>query len=72
VYHVSPDGIHPLACALVMGKFEVASLLLLHYLKHIASDFFSLAPKFMGGIISDHTEVFVILSINIEEVLLKE
>ncbi len=62
VYHVAPDGVkrfHPLAYALATGELELVSLLLLHYLKRIALDLFGLTPQFKGGIISDHTEVFV-------------
>jgi hypothetical protein len=62
VYHVAPDGVkrfHPLAYALATGELELVSLLLLHYLKRIALDLFGLIPQFKGGIISDHTEVFV-------------
>jgi hypothetical protein len=62
VYHVAPDGVkrfHPLAYAFATGELELASLLLLRYLKRIALDLFGLTPQFKGGIISDHTEVFV-------------
>jgi hypothetical protein len=38
---------------------ELVSIFLLHYLKRIALDLFGLTPQFKGGIISDHTEVFV-------------
>jgi hypothetical protein len=57
--HLGSDGItgfYPLACyALATGKLELVSLLLLHYLKCLALDFFGLTPHFKGGIISDHT-----------------
>jgi hypothetical protein len=62
VHHVAPDGVkrfHPLAFALATGELELVYLLLLHYLKRIALDLFGLTPQFKGGIISDHTEVFV-------------
>jgi hypothetical protein len=62
VYLVAPDRVqrfHPLAYALATGELELVSLLLLYYLKGIALDLFGLTPQFKGGIISDHTEVFV-------------
>jgi hypothetical protein len=62
VYHVGPHGIkrfHPLAYALATGELELVSLLLLHYLKRASLELFGLIPEFKGGIISDHTEVFV-------------
>jgi hypothetical protein len=62
VYHIAPDGVkrfHPLAYALATGELELVSHLLLHYLKCVARDLFGLTPQFKGGIISDHTEVFV-------------
>jgi hypothetical protein len=62
VYHIGTEGIkrfHPLAYALAMGKLELVSILLLHYVKCAARDLFGLNPRFKGGIISDHTEVFV-------------
>ena len=57
-----PGGVkrfHPLAYALATGELELVSLLLLHYLNRINMDLFGLTPRFKGGIISDHTEVFV-------------
>jgi hypothetical protein len=62
VYHVASDGVkrfHPLAYALATGELELVSLLLLHYLKRIALDLFGLTLQFKGGIISEHTEVFM-------------
>jgi hypothetical protein len=62
VYHIGTEGIrrsHPLAYALATGELELLSILLLHYVKCAACDLFGLNPRFKGGIISDHTEVFV-------------
>jgi hypothetical protein len=62
ILHVGTEGVkrfHPLAYALATGELELVALLLLHYLKRVARDLFGLAPRFKGGIISDHTEVFV-------------
>jgi hypothetical protein len=62
VYHIGTDGVkrfHPLAYALATGELELVSILLLHYIKCVARDLFGLYPRFKGGIISDHTEVFV-------------
>jgi hypothetical protein len=62
VYHIGTDGIkrfHPLAYALATGELELVSILLLHYIKCVARDLFGLIPQFKGGLISDHTEVFV-------------
>ena len=62
VYHIGTEGIkrfHPLAYALATGELELVSILLLHYVKCAARELFGLNPRFKGGIISDHTEVFV-------------
>jgi hypothetical protein len=63
VYHIgTAEGIkrfHPLAYALATGELELVSILLLRYVKCAARDLFGLNPRFKGGIISDHTEVFV-------------
>jgi hypothetical protein len=62
VYHIGTEGIkrfRPLAYALATGELELDSILLLHYVRCAARDLFSLQPKFKGGIISYHTEVFV-------------
>ncbi len=62
VYHIGTDGIkrfHPLAYALATGELELVAMLLLHYIKCVARDLFGLTPRFKGGNISDHTEVFV-------------
>jgi hypothetical protein len=62
VYHTGTEGVkrfHPLAYALATGELEIVSILLLHYIKCVARDLFGLNPQFKGGIISDHTEVFV-------------
>jgi hypothetical protein len=40
-------------------ELELVCNLLLHYVKCAACDLFGLNPRFKGGIISDHTEVFV-------------
>jgi hypothetical protein len=54
-----------------MGELEVVSLLILHYLQAYCHWLVRLTPKFMGGIISDHTEVFVILSMRLRRCYLK-
>jgi hypothetical protein len=62
VYHIGTEGIkrfHALAYALATAELEIVSILLLHYIKCVARDLFGLTPQFKGGIISDHTEVFV-------------
>jgi hypothetical protein len=48
-----------LAYALGTGELGLVSILLNHYVKCAACDLFGLKPNFKGGIISDHTEVFV-------------
>jgi hypothetical protein len=62
VYHIGTEGVkrfHPLAYALATDEFMLVSILLLHYLKCATRDLFGLKPEFKGGIIRDHTEVFV-------------
>jgi hypothetical protein len=39
-------------------KLELVALIVMHHLKEASKQIFGLTPRFKGGLISDHTEVF--------------
>jgi hypothetical protein len=61
LFSINLDGTkryHPLVYALAPGEIELVALIALEYMKCRAMEVFGLTPRFKGGLISDHTEVF--------------
>jgi hypothetical protein len=61
LFSINPDGTkryHPLVYALAPGEIELVALIALECMKQAALEVFGLIPRFKGGLISDHTEVF--------------
>jgi hypothetical protein len=61
LFSINLDGTkqyHPLVYALAPGEIELVALIALEFLKCAAMEVFGLTPRFRGGLISDHTEVF--------------
>jgi hypothetical protein len=44
--------------ALAQGEIELVALIALHHFKEASQKIFGLTPRFKGGLVSDHTEVF--------------
>jgi hypothetical protein len=61
LFSINIDGtkrFHPLVYALAQGEIELVALIAMHHMKEASKDLFGLTPRFKGGLISDHTEVF--------------
>jgi hypothetical protein len=61
LFSINTDGtkrFHPLVYALAQGEIELVALIALHHLKEASQRIFGLTPRFKGGLVSDHTEVF--------------
>jgi len=61
LFSINTDGtktFHPLVYALAQGEIELVALIALHHLKEASQQIFGLTPRFKGGLVSDHTEVF--------------
>jgi hypothetical protein len=61
LFSINTDGtkrFHPLVYALAQGEIELVALIAMHHLREASIHIFGLTPRFKGGLISDHTEVF--------------